>query len=422
MQEFLPRTLIILIGLIGSHLASLAQTPEGELWFHSYPLDSQHPGIWGKVDIPSGKFEIWDIANMVSVLPFREEQIVALHSLYNPTPHGLSIGWRQDTFASPVLPGEQFQSMHPSEDWLMLSSLAPPYLRAYRWQGDSLALQWSADTAEVKLSPGPMTVWDDRLYAVVGDSLHIYRAFTGVPIDVVYLGGFLWTGASYPTFIFPHEERLYVFFDFATALVRSAMISLDSMGIQPDTLFFVENNSSLFQPQWLGNRLYFGGYPTYFDDGGDSVVQGKVYNPYVLGVDQGDSAVFVFDAMAGGLQIFQHDSVLQTIAFPAHPMGAHYVALDSSGTTHIRPMLPALSWKVYPNPASDQINLRFSSPTQVAWLRVWDLQGRKVAEKAISALKTDLMWSPGDLRPGLYVLEVVEKNGRSSARKLSWRD
>ncbi|MEM7039482.1 MAG: T9SS type A sorting domain-containing protein, partial [Bacteroidota bacterium] len=81
----------------------------------------------------------------------------------------------------------------------------------------------------------------------------------------------------------------------------------------------------------------------------------------------------------------------------------------------VRREMEAVNVYLFPNPASDQIQVEGDD---LSHLRIMDLSGRIVMEKTLTQSKIDISMLPA----GTYIYEVVQQSGKSLKGKLVRRD
>jgi hypothetical protein len=68
------------------------------------------------------------------------------------------------------------------------------------------------------------------------------------------------------------------------------------------------------------------------------------------------------------------------------------------------------SWKIYPNPASENITVELPISTGKSSLRLYEITGRLIQEKQLQVGTNS--FSITELPTGVYLAEVVNENGR----------
>jgi hypothetical protein len=66
-------------------------------------------------------------------------------------------------------------------------------------------------------------------------------------------------------------------------------------------------------------------------------------------------------------------------------------------------------WQVYPNPAKDQVHLRWDAQYQAEWVRLKDLQGREIT-RMVPGEAGQASLPTATLPRGLYLLEISLNN------------
>jgi hypothetical protein len=81
-----------------------------------------------------------------------------------------------------------------------------------------------------------------------------------------------------------------------------------------------------------------------------------------------------------------------------------------SVTTGLKPMtMDGMNLYLYPNPARDYISVRGNGTRMIESIRIYDLPGKRVLSRQVHASGISLPVS--DLKPGLYLVEVVSDMG-----------
>ncbi len=75
----------------------------------------------------------------------------------------------------------------------------------------------------------------------------------------------------------------------------------------------------------------------------------------------------------------------------------------------------SLSFSIYPNPASDNLNLNFGSPVEKADISIFDIQGRQVIFKSFADSNSGYI-DIRNLKSGVYVLRILNGTQISNAR------
>jgi zinc metalloprotease ZmpB len=77
-----------------------------------------------------------------------------------------------------------------------------------------------------------------------------------------------------------------------------------------------------------------------------------------------------------------------------------------------------LSWKIFPNPAQDQITIELQPMTMAAHPKfaIFDAIGRKIQQGELQNATQSI--TLGDLKPGIYMLQLLAKDGRTDTQKL----
>lgn len=76
---------------------------------------------------------------------------------------------------------------------------------------------------------------------------------------------------------------------------------------------------------------------------------------------------------------------------------------------------PAIS--VYPNPATNSVNITLDENEQPSSVSIWNMAGQQVAETTVAAGASSISLSIADLPKGVYNI-IISRNGRSSTKKL----
>jgi hypothetical protein len=106
--------------------------------------------------------------------------------------------------------------------------------------------------------------------------------------------------------------------------------------------------------------------------------------------------------------------------------GNWYNYFSQAGTMMIRPLfkeaqdiyvstpdvsLPVTTWKIYPNPASSNIQIEVTSPiSETVSLRLTDLTGRIVLTQSLNSTYNSIQLN--DIKSGIYLAELITKQGR----------
>jgi hypothetical protein len=126
---------------------------------------------------------------------------------------------------------------------------------------------------------------------------------------------------------------------------------------------------------------------------------------------------------AGTYQVFVRDNKLCetsiTVSVPG-TAGRPSAGTDNRTITEQIEILNDLSPNtvvVYPNPATDEVNIRISNPFQKAQLRIMDTQGKLIVEQEISPEATLLQLRAGAWKAGLYFIQLTI-DGERTVQKL----
>jgi hypothetical protein len=106
--------------------------------------------------------------------------------------------------------------------------------------------------------------------------------------------------------------------------------------------------------------------------------------------------------------------------------GNWYNYFSQAGTMMIRPLfkeaqdiyvstpdvsLPVTTWKIYPNPASSNIQIEVTSPiSETVSLRLTDVTGRIVLTQSLNSTYNSIQLN--DIKSGIYLAELITKQGR----------
>jgi len=117
----------------------------------------------------------------------------------------------------------------------------------------------------------------------------------------------------------------------------------------------------------------------------------------------------------GGLLLMS--SLSTTPNFPMN-LNVHLMKIDIDGNTVdiSTNMHNELAYSVYPNPAKDKLNISLlSENSNIAELRIYDVQGRQVLQKTINAKESEIDVS--SFSDGLYIIKVTSNTGYEFFRK-----
>lgn len=78
---------------------------------------------------------------------------------------------------------------------------------------------------------------------------------------------------------------------------------------------------------------------------------------------------------------------------------------------------PALHFRLFPNPASEKVSIRFSNSFE-GNIVLYDISGRKLHEKYLNNSVHSYSVAVNKLTRGIYIIKASKSNGRVSSRKL----
>ncbi len=81
-----------------------------------------------------------------------------------------------------------------------------------------------------------------------------------------------------------------------------------------------------------------------------------------------------------------------------------FTAISDSGSATLHSVLPVSQFRLFPNPASDEVQFRGNPPEEKTSLRISDLSGRSIREMELTGLEGEL--DLGGLEKGTYLFEA----------------
>lgn len=165
----------------------------------------------------------------------------------------------------------------------------------------------------------------------------------------------------------------------------------DNMGA-PD----VFSNCQLIQPDWVGVNNILSGDSTITDTVEIAIPFSKIGYNYGSGDPMG--LAFGFYNIVSSIDIY--------------PQGAHPLVPASWLTVYVLPCDAGLEeqdasvFTVYPNPATDELTIRFSDEVQAEELIIYAIDGAKTAVIELNGTALQTVHLPASVVPGTYTLEV----------------
>ncbi len=115
---------------------------------------------------------------------------------------------------------------------------------------------------------------------------------------------------------------------------------------------------------------------------------------------------FVVDAYIELLCYYQEEALLHVTDYAREPEGCYQIIVNTKEAS------APLSWKVFPNPVSEQLNITFPQPVpEEATLRLLNHLGQAVGERRLPAFTERANWQMASLPPGLYFVELRMEGG-----------
>jgi hypothetical protein len=74
--------------------------------------------------------------------------------------------------------------------------------------------------------------------------------------------------------------------------------------------------------------------------------------------------------------------------------------------------------RLYPNPAKDIIHIEFPSTIQIENISLFNLEGREVSGYKVNIQSSGIVIEIPQIKPGLYLLRMIMKDGRLINRKI----
>ena len=268
---------------------------------------------------------------------------------------------------------------------------------------------WNQD--DIEMEPENPTITTHYEYRTVGDTIIEGKAYYKIIKDDYeepFLVGYIRQNVSGQVYFRIAEEDLFNNICNGFALGNPPLnedLLLMDFGVNiGDTIQFP------FELEYPADSIVFVNYVDSIDIGGEShrIIHYSgnfiIYGSWIEGVG---SALGLFTFFCSeGLGVY---TTLECYSNEEPIYGSCVTGIQEINNAN-------LELSIYPNPASESVNLSVAESVKVAKVRVYEVSGRVVLEKRM--LENRMALDIGDLSPGMYLIEVETKDGLREVKRM----
>lgn len=151
-------------------------------------------------------------------------------------------------------------------------------------------------------------------------------------------------------------------------------------------------------------------YTWNFGDGNVAFTQFPTHSYAAAGVYQ--VSLYIYDTLSS-CSNFYHDTI--TVDSSGILRSGFNLTVISHNSVGVNELKSEIEFNVYPNPASDRVNITFSDLQTDGTIDFLDLSGKLISSKSMSGL-SNYSFETQDLAPGVYLIRVNNQIGQTTKK------
>lgn len=390
------RSIIFFFILLCNACFCVGQLPEGRLYFCTGAGGVPSP-LLGYVQYPDETYSVVDNVQLTDFVEKDNKLYTA--GLADIVVYAISSLQPEDTLA-----GAYARHITAGDNYLAFTSNEAPYLNVYDLQ--TLSYLFSIDTSKIAEAPVDVAIWDNKVFVLLNRSV--------VVVDAI-LEDTLATKAIPSPFPFPGFNQylveagadFYIAIGYATGAPRYAMMKMNKLTYEVDSVFHFTGNESYYRPVAADDKIYLFSFDSHYDIANDSLHIGPVpFGSRAIAYDSVSGAVFLDHWSVNGIGYFSDGSLSDTVTIDGPTIEqALFVPTpnDTVNAVH-RPALKGVTF--YPNPVKNFLHITMPGSRQVNSLTLYDLAGKIVYEELVNNYRQSFTVDVSGLRQGFYFVKV----------------
>ncbi|MFZ4741066.1 MAG: T9SS type A sorting domain-containing protein [Bacteroidales bacterium] len=363
--------------------------PEGKLFVHSGLITNN---VLGCIQFPQNQYVIIDTTNLEDMKIINNKLYVSNDKVFI---YNVISNQKIDTILT-----SSADLIGNSSNFLVVTRSEAPFFEVYNLITKNLI--FSLDTNKVKAKVVDLLVDMNRAYLLYDTSVQVIDLNlqdTVKTLAVVYNSWF----PTYNTHLINSNSKIYINVGIATGAPRFAIISLDKTSLAVENVLFQEFVEVFYEPIYADNKLYMSSFPSHYDIQTDTFKYFQ-YNPntYPLFFDEFSNTFFLYKPNNFEVSYYSNNSYSNGVVLPTYLNKTVYYSQYSIG---IAKSDEAKFFRVYPNPANNELNISLPAEKLVKGIRIVSLNGNNyvnIQNSNMMSRKIDI----SNLKDGIYFVEI----------------
>ena len=371
------------------------QTPTGKLFVHLTGGGIGNPQTLGYIQYPSTQHIIIDTTSL-SDMVFHDNMIyIADGNIY-----GYDIF--TNSITDSILNVDAF-GLDIWNDYLVVTSTVAPFFRVYNIN-NNYSLVFSLDSNKVDNMPADIGILYNRAYLAHQSSLQIVdlnQQDTVITLPTPH--PFQWAG--YNQFVIVANNDIYIDVEYATGVPRFSLLKLNQQTLTVDSVFHREMEYNPYKPVVGNNLIYVSYFNSHYNITLDTLITATYNYTSAIEFDTVSDCVFVYDMINSNIYYSFGSTTSQTFGLPSYLNKALFVPANITHTPSVCEGNDR--FLIYPNPAFDNVNIRFNIQHEVQELHVYNYRGVLLKKISFNQNIKNHFFNISDFPDGCYFVKAV---------------
>jgi hypothetical protein len=353
----------LLVNLCLFYSVFILAQPEGKLFLHTGQQTVNQKGKLGYITYPGGSYVLIDSINATDFIFIGDSIYVAdgnVH-IYNKITNLL---------AGNIAITDARKLAHWNNQLIVLSVISP-HFRVYDLS--SHALIYSLDSLDISYIPSDIHISNDKAFMILNDSMIVVDLILQ-NVETKFYTPHPYINAGSNISMVEHGNLLYIDVTYFTGVSRMSLISVDKTTYAVNTVFHQEGVDVISRPVVAGDSIYISFYNSVYDIIQDTFYVSTGTSHISVEHDSVSNSVFVFGFSGQQLSYYYNGIQSSAITLP----GYYTKFIFQPGNLTTTPEVPQTTFIIFPNPASEFLQIDFGQTRKINSVEIIDSQGRLV--------------------------------------------